>query len=467
MPKTGVGRRRQGYVPHGCSPRPPLRSCPAGWIGGPDQPALDGMLGTVLKAYREYRAGAGIDWLGSSGPTSPACCTTSTTPGTSTAAGVSAAAQQTPSHVTSPGTTRSWARCGLAALRAAEEIATSTRRRRTKPPSARPARVRRGAVHRRGCVARLLPGDNPDYPWGDGCLGADRAVVGAPARPRPPAARRARARRPRRGGAAQPPPRVPGRLHTSVPVFASVTMVWCAWPGGAGAGAGPLQILDVEPLGGPGGRALPARGLPSRGARRAGRRVGTLRRAAAQPVQRDRVRRPLRSLAQPLVVEALQAWQGLPTTGRPAPTPSAARTPPCRSWRAPVGACGSQQGAELVMACTGGQLDLHRLTGRRRRRGGQASIDGTAVDDAVRRAAQASIPRWHKAHRRADTDVGELGIYGLITDTQLALEVGDADGVGAVGADRHAVGAGADGDGGGDGVGGGADHRHRAGAVSW
>jgi len=32
-------------------------------IGGPDDPALDGMLGSVLKHYREVRQGAGLDWL--------------------------------------------------------------------------------------------------------------------------------------------------------------------------------------------------------------------------------------------------------------------------------------------------------------------------------------------------------------------------------------------------------------------
>lgn len=32
-------------------------------IGGPDEPALDGMLGSVLKHYREVRQGAGLDWL--------------------------------------------------------------------------------------------------------------------------------------------------------------------------------------------------------------------------------------------------------------------------------------------------------------------------------------------------------------------------------------------------------------------
>jgi non-lysosomal glucosylceramidase len=52
-----------GYIPHRTIlpfylPRPWGRK-----IGGPENPALDGMLGTVLKTYREYRQGAGRDWL--------------------------------------------------------------------------------------------------------------------------------------------------------------------------------------------------------------------------------------------------------------------------------------------------------------------------------------------------------------------------------------------------------------------
>lgn len=52
-----------GYIPH----RTILPFyLPRNWdvkIGGPENPALDGMFGTVLKTYREYRQGAGIDWL--------------------------------------------------------------------------------------------------------------------------------------------------------------------------------------------------------------------------------------------------------------------------------------------------------------------------------------------------------------------------------------------------------------------
>jgi uncharacterized protein (DUF608 family) len=52
-----------GYIPH----RTILPFyLPLNWdrkIGGPENPALDGMLGTVLKTYREYRQGAGNEWL--------------------------------------------------------------------------------------------------------------------------------------------------------------------------------------------------------------------------------------------------------------------------------------------------------------------------------------------------------------------------------------------------------------------
>jgi non-lysosomal glucosylceramidase len=53
----------EGYIPHRTAL--PLY-LPQFWntaIGGPTNPALDGMLGTILKVYREVRQGAGRDWL--------------------------------------------------------------------------------------------------------------------------------------------------------------------------------------------------------------------------------------------------------------------------------------------------------------------------------------------------------------------------------------------------------------------
>jgi uncharacterized protein (DUF608 family) len=52
----------EGYLPHRVLY--PLADQHFGRkIGGPDRPALDGMLGTVLKTYREARLGAGRPWL--------------------------------------------------------------------------------------------------------------------------------------------------------------------------------------------------------------------------------------------------------------------------------------------------------------------------------------------------------------------------------------------------------------------
>ncbi len=53
----------QGFIPHRVLSPTHL---PQLWdrdIGGPGEPALDGMLSTVLKSYREVRKGAGLPWL--------------------------------------------------------------------------------------------------------------------------------------------------------------------------------------------------------------------------------------------------------------------------------------------------------------------------------------------------------------------------------------------------------------------
>jgi uncharacterized protein (DUF608 family) len=52
-----------GYLPHRVVVPLYLRRPWDKWIGGPPYPALDGLLGAVLKTYREFRAGAGIEWL--------------------------------------------------------------------------------------------------------------------------------------------------------------------------------------------------------------------------------------------------------------------------------------------------------------------------------------------------------------------------------------------------------------------
>jgi non-lysosomal glucosylceramidase len=52
-----------GYLPHRVLLPVDGRQLHGVTIGGPDRPALDGMLGTVLKTYREVRQGAGGAWL--------------------------------------------------------------------------------------------------------------------------------------------------------------------------------------------------------------------------------------------------------------------------------------------------------------------------------------------------------------------------------------------------------------------
>jgi uncharacterized protein (DUF608 family) len=57
-----------GFVPHRAVLPLWLPQLGGDAIGGPDRPALDGMLGSVLKAYRELRQGAGTEWLASIWP---------------------------------------------------------------------------------------------------------------------------------------------------------------------------------------------------------------------------------------------------------------------------------------------------------------------------------------------------------------------------------------------------------------
>jgi non-lysosomal glucosylceramidase len=58
-----IQQHPSGYLPHRVAlptylPRPWDRE-----IGGPDRPALDGLLGSILKTYREYRACGDAEWL--------------------------------------------------------------------------------------------------------------------------------------------------------------------------------------------------------------------------------------------------------------------------------------------------------------------------------------------------------------------------------------------------------------------
>ncbi|MDN5725982.1 MAG: non-lysosomal glucosylceramidase, partial [Propionibacteriales bacterium] len=58
-----VMQHASGYLPHRVIAPAFLPQLWDTHIGGPEEPALDGMLGSVLKTYREVRRGAGTEWL--------------------------------------------------------------------------------------------------------------------------------------------------------------------------------------------------------------------------------------------------------------------------------------------------------------------------------------------------------------------------------------------------------------------
>jgi len=173
-----------GYIPHRViAPTylPQLRGEP---IGGPDQPALDGMLGTVLKTYREYRAGAGIDWLRRYWPHLTRLLShvdrTWNVDGTGMLTGVQPSTHDIDLTGPNPFMGTLW----LAALRAAERMAmlvddggaaAAYRTTFSTASESYDAALFTGEYY----VQRLLPGDDPDlwpdYQWGDGCL-ADQLI---------------------------------------------------------------------------------------------------------------------------------------------------------------------------------------------------------------------------------------------------------------------------------------------------
>ncbi len=67
-----VTQAPEGYLPHRVVLPLWMPQLHGVGIGGPERPALDGMLGAPLKALRELRQGAGVDWLRSRWDAPPA-----------------------------------------------------------------------------------------------------------------------------------------------------------------------------------------------------------------------------------------------------------------------------------------------------------------------------------------------------------------------------------------------------------
>jgi uncharacterized protein (DUF608 family) len=170
----------EGYLPHRVIVPVYLRQLWDEPIGGPDQPALDGMLGAVLKTYREYRAGAGPDWLGRFWPSLTRLMRhvdrTWNVDGTAMLSGIQPSTHDIDLSGHNPFMGTLW----LAALRAAEEMAimvgdadaaAAYRAVFAQASKSYDDALFNGEYY----VQRLSAGDNPDFQWGEGCL-ADQLI---------------------------------------------------------------------------------------------------------------------------------------------------------------------------------------------------------------------------------------------------------------------------------------------------
>jgi uncharacterized protein (DUF608 family) len=169
-----------GYIPHRVIAPVYLRQLWDEPIGGPDQPALDGMLGAVLKTYREYRAGAGIDWLHRYWPNLARLLRYIDRTWNVDGTGMLSGAQPSTHDIDLTGHNPFMGTLWLAALRAAEqmallvndsEAAAGYRAIFSAASESYDAALFTGEYY----VQRLHPGDNPAYQWGDGCL-ADQLI---------------------------------------------------------------------------------------------------------------------------------------------------------------------------------------------------------------------------------------------------------------------------------------------------
>jgi len=382
-----------GYIPHRVIAPTYLRQLWGEPIGGPDQPALDGMLGTILKAYREYRGGAGIDWLRRYWPNLTRLLRhvdrTWNVDGTGMLSGVQPSTHDIDLTGRNPFMGTLW----LAALRAAEEMAllvddadagATYRATFSQASEAYDAALFTGEYY----AQRLLPGDNTDYQWGDGCLTdqligqwwAHQLDLGylLPAEHVRTALAAVVRHNLRRGFGD------PRDFNRPYRVFADgddAGLLLCTWPRG-GRPAVPIRYADEVWTG---SEYQVAAHCWREGLQHEGRAVldGVWARYDG------RRRNPFneiecgdhyaRSLAGWSALEALAGFAhdgpaGAYTLRRPG-VPSTSVPFLARSgW-----GLWSQQGDELVMACTGGRLDVHRLTVVGGEGACKAFVDGTAV----------------------------------------------------------------------------------------
>ncbi len=166
----------EGYIPHRV--RAPLYVKQL-WdvvIGGPEEPALDGMLGSVLKTYREVRQGGGLDWLGRRWP--QVVRLLDHIHGKWLRDGVLRGIQPSTHDIDLCGVNSFMGTLWLAALRAAEEMALllgeDAKQYRSlfdTGSTAYDELLFTGEYYRQ----ILDPDETRDFQWGDGCL-ADQLI---------------------------------------------------------------------------------------------------------------------------------------------------------------------------------------------------------------------------------------------------------------------------------------------------
>ena len=376
-----------GYVPHRVLAPTYLPQLWGEPIGGPGQPALDGMLGTVLKAYREYRAGAGIDWLRRYWPNITRLLRYVDHTWNVDGSGMLSGIQPSTHDIDLTGHNSFMGTLWLAALRAAEQIArllddidavAAYQAIFAQASKSYDAALFTGEYY----AQRLLPGDNHDYQWGDGCL-ADQLIgqwwahqldLGhlLPAE-HVRAALAAVVRHNLRRGF--------GDFSHPYRVFADgddAGLLVCAWPHG-GRPAVPIRYADEVWTG---SEYQVAAHCLREGLHHEGRAVldavwgrydGRRRNPFNEIECGDHYARSLAgwSALQALAGFSHDASAGAYTFRRPDTALPFLAGSGWGLW--------SQQGDQLVMACTGGQLDLHRLTVVGGAGEYHASVDGTAV----------------------------------------------------------------------------------------
>ena len=378
-----------GYIPHRVIAPTYLRQLWGEPIGGPDQPALDGMLGTILKAYREYRGGAGIDWLRRYWPNLTRLLRhvdrTWNVDGTGMLSGVQPSTHDIDHTGRNPLMGTLW----LAALRAAEEMAllvddadagATYRATFSQASEAYDAALFTGEYY----VQRLLPGDNTDYQWGDGCLTdqligqwwAHQLDLGylLPAEHVRTALAAVVRHNLRRGFGD------PRDFNRPYRVFADgddAGLLLCTWPRG-GRPAVPIRYADEVWTG---SEYQVAAHCWREGLQHEGRAVldgvwarydGRRRNPFNEIECGDHYARSLAGWS------ALEAVAGFAHDG-PAGAYTLRRPETAVPFLAGSGwGLWSREGDELVMACTGGRLDVHRLTVAGGAAGYDASVDGKA-----------------------------------------------------------------------------------------